>query len=331
MKNSQPVREKLLQHSPWIVAIAFGIIVAAYIWTFRALPYNEKTDSWGQFGDLIGGLLNPLISLFTLIVAVSVWKLQKLELAETRGAIEAQTFDQFFMSVLASHRAMTEQVSIPNPHISNSLLTGKAAIDAYLKKVDEYERTFDASTGSARGHRLENFPPQLEQLEIDRALRALLNRDFNVWKFPANAPLARMSYFCVQYYKKQLSVAPNLSIKYEMVDSFENIFGHIFRSTYQILKLIDDEKFSKHEDKKAARRYVNLLRAQMSESEFVFFALSALTLDGQKSWARSVRLNFFEDRLQNLDWTKSLSGAFETTLENIEEANKILKKDGNAD
>jgi hypothetical protein len=88
MQEKNGFREKLLQYSPWIVAVFFTSIVTAYAWTFRALPYNEKTDAWGQFGDLIGGLLNPLISLFTLLVAVSVWELQKSELAATRQTLK---------------------------------------------------------------------------------------------------------------------------------------------------------------------------------------------------------------------------------------------------
>ncbi len=330
MKNSQPIREKLLQHSPWIVAIAFGIIVAAYIWTFRALPYNEKTDSWGQFGDLIGGLLNPLISLFTLLVAVSVWKLQKLELAETRDAIRAQTFDQFFMSVLASHRAMSEQVSLIGISGSNTLQTGKRAIDSYRNHLTSHEHYFDIMLKQKVSDTDGSVIREAEPYIRNKAGEALKNT-FNVWKLPPDSAISMLSYFCIRYYKKPLSISNTFNLKPKSDElSFENIFGHIFRSTYQILKLID-EQFSKSEDKKIARRYVNLLRAQMSESEFIFFALSALTKEGKKSWARSVRLNFFEGRLQNSDWTQSLITVFKPSDENINAANLILKEDENAD
>jgi Putative phage abortive infection protein len=331
MKNSQPIREKLLQHSPWIVAIAFGIIVVAYIWTFRALPYNEKTDSWGQFGDLIGGLLNPLVSLFTLLVAVSVWKLQKLELAETRDAIRAQTFDQFFMSVLASHRAMTEQVSLISLEDSGTLQTGKRAIDSYRNLLPIWNRKFNDQLKQVVSNREEGRVLHEADPNIHRKAGESLIKTFSVWRLPPQMAIPMLSYFCVRYYKRSLFVTSTLDLKPERDElSFENIFGHIFRSTYQILKLID-EQFSKSDDKKIARRYVNLLRAQMSESEFVFFALSALTKEGKKSWARSVRLGFFEGRLQNSNWTQSLITVFKPSDENIIAANLILKEDENVD
>lgn len=77
----------------WLPRIAGTLalfLVIGYALTFRALPANANPAAWGAFGDYIGGLLNPLISLFTLIVAMKVWKLQKNELLETRKAMEEQ-------------------------------------------------------------------------------------------------------------------------------------------------------------------------------------------------------------------------------------------------
>jgi Putative phage abortive infection protein len=165
---------------------------------------------------------------------------------------------------------------------------------------------------------------------LRKAAEALVNT-FAVWRVPPDAVIPMLSYFCVRYYKKSLHITSTFSVKTESDKlSFENIFGYIFRSTYQILKLID-QQFSKTKDRKTARRYVNLLRAQMSESEFVFFALSALTKDGKKSWAISVRLDFFEGRLQNSPWTEALSTVFKPSRENISVADQILKEDENAD
>jgi Putative phage abortive infection protein len=318
------------------VGVVFVTMLALYISQFGI---SRATDQaiWGAFGDFFGGTLNPLVSFFTLIVAVSVWKLQRLqlvatqkELEETREAIKVQTFDQFFMSVLASHRAMSEQVSLIGISGSNTLQTGKRAIDSYRNYLTSHEHYFDImlkqKVSDTDGSVIREAEPNIR----NKAGEALKNT-FNVWKLPPDSAISMLSYFCIRYYKKPLCISNTFNLKPKSDElSFENIFGHIFRSTYQILKLID-EQFSKSEDKKIARRYVNLLRAQMSESEFVFFALSALTKEGKKSWARSVRLNFFEGRLQNSDWTQSLITVFKPSDENINAANLILKEDENAD
>lgn len=77
----------------WLPRIAGTLaffLVVGYALTFRELPANANPAAWGAFGDYMGGLLNPLISLFTLMVAMKVWNLQKTELLETRKAVEEQ-------------------------------------------------------------------------------------------------------------------------------------------------------------------------------------------------------------------------------------------------
>lgn len=82
----------------WLIPISAAIIIGFYAYTFSNLPMNEDPSRWGTFGDFVGGLLNPLISTCTFIVAVRVFQLQKIEtemtrneLEETRQAIQDQT------------------------------------------------------------------------------------------------------------------------------------------------------------------------------------------------------------------------------------------------
>jgi hypothetical protein len=82
--------ERLPNLLPWVVGIAFVMLVSAYVWAFNQLPSRESPPAWGSFGDYVGGLLNPLVSTFTLIVAVKVWQQQKVELRQTKEALEEQ-------------------------------------------------------------------------------------------------------------------------------------------------------------------------------------------------------------------------------------------------
>jgi hypothetical protein len=67
----------------------FGLMLLLYISKF-GMYLSTEHDRWGQFGDFLGGILNPLTSFFTLIVAVFVWRLQSTELAETRKVLQEQ-------------------------------------------------------------------------------------------------------------------------------------------------------------------------------------------------------------------------------------------------
>lgn len=50
----------------------------------------QKQDAWGQFGDFIGGILNPVVGLITLLLLVRTLELQRKELQEQRQEISRQ-------------------------------------------------------------------------------------------------------------------------------------------------------------------------------------------------------------------------------------------------
>lgn len=69
---------------------AAGFLALAYVLIFWAKDSSDEAARLGQLGDYFGGLLNPMISVLTLFVAISVWQLQKKEMAETREALDKQ-------------------------------------------------------------------------------------------------------------------------------------------------------------------------------------------------------------------------------------------------
>jgi uncharacterized membrane protein len=70
---------------------AFALI--AYVVFFAFVHHTEISKDpgdWGTLGDYFGGLLNPVVSFATLVVAYAVWKQQKEELKATKEALEEQ-------------------------------------------------------------------------------------------------------------------------------------------------------------------------------------------------------------------------------------------------
>ena len=89
-------------------------------------PYlSDKADAWGQFGDYIGGLLNPIIAACTLFVAMRVWALQEKELKETRDELKSQRNQQRFFDLLHLYQEVVRQISLPNSKDK----TGKSALE----------------------------------------------------------------------------------------------------------------------------------------------------------------------------------------------------------
>ena len=85
--------EKTLSELIKVVYMIGVIVFVAYFvffTFFQDARISTDPGDWGTLGDYFGGLLNPVVSLATLMVAYAVWKQQKDELRQTKEALEEQ-------------------------------------------------------------------------------------------------------------------------------------------------------------------------------------------------------------------------------------------------
>lgn len=81
----------------WGIAVFAVILITAYFWYFGShlgQPAAENADKWGQFGDFIGGLLNPLVAFAAFYWLTQSVKLQKTELEATRAELKKTALAQ---------------------------------------------------------------------------------------------------------------------------------------------------------------------------------------------------------------------------------------------
>ena len=78
----------------WIQGLA-AVVLGAYLSWFAIhldSPLSQQVEAWGQFGDFVGGLLNPLIAYAAFHWITRSVLIQGKELADTRAALrEAAT------------------------------------------------------------------------------------------------------------------------------------------------------------------------------------------------------------------------------------------------
>jgi len=76
-----------------VVYVIGAVALIAYVGFFAFIQHarlSSDPGDWGTLGDYFGGLLNPVISFATLVVAYAVWKQQREELKATKEALEEQ-------------------------------------------------------------------------------------------------------------------------------------------------------------------------------------------------------------------------------------------------
>lgn len=80
----------ILRAHRWVQAIA-GTVLVSYVgwfWAIKNIPLSASAETWGQFGDFVGGILNPIIAYAAFYWLTESVRLQRTELVETRRAMQ---------------------------------------------------------------------------------------------------------------------------------------------------------------------------------------------------------------------------------------------------
>lgn len=140
---------------PWLTlvfAIAGACGLAYFYWYGFIFSPHAQAEKLGQLGDFIGGILNPLVSVLTLFVAISVWQLQKFELEQTKAAMKAQADtaeqqrrEQRFFDLLNVYHSTVQSVAagVRDGQSGLHVLNGKEAISRLV--MDSGFRTLTTS------------------------------------------------------------------------------------------------------------------------------------------------------------------------------------------
>lgn len=219
--------------SPWwllLLAVAGAAALALVYANVWSLPLHGNGDKLGQMGDFFGGLLNPLVSLLTLFVAISVWQLQREELKLTRDELEqtklamkdqAKTAEQQrqkqrFFDLLNVYLRTVESISHERPRGmgSNSeriVVHGKSAISDWLHQT--------GVGGTNVGIVLMNDPDMLKKLLTDWNGPGMFDQYFRVVfriLSEANALLGDQHVRYIKLFRAQLSQSELIILAYDL-------------------------------------------------------------------------------------------------------------------
>jgi hypothetical protein len=290
--------ERLLILGAILVA---SILVAAYsqrvTWInphlHEILNFREAA-AWGQFGDFMGGILNPVIAFFALLGLVMSVKIQRQTLQSTTDGLEdqlaiqqKQLSKQTFFDLL---RLRTESINSLEWEFEKNTYRGRAAIKAIIKMLGKVAQ-------------------KLPSKDAD------VQKELKFWNVPIECPEEAKPYvaiFSAFYSRDPVSYSTAWLMAdaedEEQLGHLEGELGHVFRATYQVLKFVYESSDFEDKDK---TDLVNYLRAQMSEAEFALFALTAVTSIGEKSRAISIAFDLYQNRLLSIDWAKNLKLLFD--------------------
>lgn len=212
-------------------------LVYANVWS---LPLHGNGDKLGQMGDFFGGLLNPLVSLLTLFVAISVWQLQREELKLTRDELEQTKL------------AMKDQAKTAEQQRQEQ---------RFFDLLNVYFRTVD---GVSFHHHFNDLQTRVSrEYKGKSAMTAWLNASPTLFRFALNKDIH--GNICEP-------VGDGLQDIHDMLDEWdENQANEHFASYFRIVRHLLTEAQALLGDQH--HRYVALFCAQLSRTELILLAL----------------------------------------------------------
>jgi Putative phage abortive infection protein len=279
--------------------VAIGAVVIVSLLAALVFIGSKKTAAeLGPIGDWFGGLLNPSIAFLALLGLAKSISVQNKTLQITKNGLNQQ---------LGLQRNQAARTSFFN------LLTLRAeavnSVQWYTNSMPSYGGIALSNILDSLTNLAENISPNDEDIESD------LRR----WEVPSSCPTSSKPYialFAALYSNEPMSMTTawheaTLTGDELQLLKLEAKLGHVFRATYQVLKFVHECNDLNNSEK---IDFANYLRAQMSESEFALFALTALTSIGEKSRAISIAFDFYEDRLYSIPWARDLTTLFDASI-----------------
>ncbi|BEM66962.1 hypothetical protein SME24J_09610 [Serratia marcescens] len=103
----------------------FGVLF--YYWThFNDLPVSNSVEKWGQFGDYVGGVLNPGLSFLSIVLVC-------LTLYSTSRNSAVQSFESILFELLKFHKENLSEIKVS--YADGVQVLGRDALEWYATEV----------------------------------------------------------------------------------------------------------------------------------------------------------------------------------------------------
>lgn len=227
------------------VVAALGV-VGMYMWQFT-FELSPRQDVWGQFGDYIGGTLNPLFSLTALLALLYTIVLQSRELKHST------------IQLAKSAEALEKQNLVLRKQ--NFEATFFQLLRLYNDVVQELHITLDATDPLMYGG------PRRKVKHEDRQCLAALH----------DVLIAEHLSLVVRGDSTKPKVDALNDAYHEFYSKYGHLIGHYFRTIYNVVKIVERSEMSDE----LKRDYTNILRAQLSKYELGLLLYNCLSTYGR--------------------------------------------------
>lgn len=116
----------LVRHPFRFGAVSILILFTLFLLNFRKDDISSTVAEWGQFGDYMGGLLNPLFGLISVVLVAATLR------SQTQAA-KLQAFEHQFFTLLSLHSSILQ--SIDRKMSDKTMIHGRDCFRIFYRRI----------------------------------------------------------------------------------------------------------------------------------------------------------------------------------------------------
>lgn len=213
-----------------IVMLIYGVYFL-YFRVFKALSVGSP-EAWGQFGDYIGGLLNPVIGLVTIYLVIVNLKVIRKEAEDNRRELASQ--NKTLRDELEDNRKRVD-LEDRSHRLSGLLSEWNRMLDREYNNVMFFRGSEPSSHKGMLGWKLLNDPLVLQEMKLGKQHPRFREVESN-WKrlfLPHAEILLEFRDYCMDYderagdrlvsdfYRRRVAVAAELFFVVGLIDELK--------------------------------------------------------------------------------------------------------------
>lgn len=169
-KLNEMTHDDLIRWVRWIVGFAVVLLISVYSIYFLHFSSNglsNAPEQWGQFGDFVGGTVNPILGFLTLIALVLTIIIQSRQLSVSTRELELSRRELELTREELSRSAQAQELSEKALRAQANASEQSARLTGINFLLDHYK----AALSDMRNHSFKSNDPRLAHL------RSLQNKE----------------------------------------------------------------------------------------------------------------------------------------------------------
>lgn len=287
----------LKNSSNLLIAAILFIIVFLILLAFTSYnslivldTYSTDYTKIGPYGDYIGGVLNPLISVFAVFAAGFAFYAQYQANKQVQDQFQIQQFESQLFEMINLYRKNADEMKLSNYNGRKCFAVMFEEFKFIYLEVETYLSEHDLNEKD-----LTSISYCIFYYGVGNNIKPILNQLYNKLKIDFNELIYRLEMVKNEFdYHGHVTLTNNLGdsisyiFKYKPFKGHLSRLGHYYRHLFQTVKYVINNK-NIHYDKKY--EYLKLIRCQISDYEYIFLFYNSLFEKGNE-W---LVLNIFSE------------------------------------